>query len=277
MRIGVHVSIAGGLPKAIERAKIRGCDTIQIFARTPRAWKAKPWDPEEVAKFKSSRRESGISPVFIHTCYLLNLAGPNAELRRKSIDALVDDLRRAEMGGVEYVVTHPGSSPDLDGGLRRVREACLEAVDLAGGRSRILIENVSGGGGKVGASFEELAEIVGGTEFGICLDTCHAFAAGYVLDEEPAKVLDQLDEVIGLRKLEALHLNDSFGARGSHVDHHQHIGKGEIGMQGFRRILGEPRMRAVPGVLETPQRAGDDPTDDLINLSALRSILDEFR
>ncbi len=273
MRIGIHVSISGGLSRAITRAEARGCETIQIFARTPRAWKAKPWDPAEVEAFRSGRTASGISPVVIHTCYLINLATDKEDLREKSISALADDLARAEMGGIEYVVTHPGSSHGVDGGTERVRQCCLEAMDRVDGKAQILIENVAGGGDKVGGDFAELAEMVDGTGMGICLDTCHAFAAGMPLHKDPSGVLDELDEAMGLERLRALHLNDSFGEFGKRIDHHQHIGEGFIGMEGFRTILGEPRIRAVAGILETPQRATDDPTEDLRNIGKIREIL----
>jgi len=276
VRVGIHVSISGALVKAIERANIRQCETIQIFARTPRAWKAKPWDAADVKSFKRERRKSGIKPVVIHTCYLLNLATPDSELRGKSVEALVDDLRRADLGGIEYVVTHPGSSPGAAGGPERVKEACAEALGQSEAKARILIENVAGGGGKVGGSFEELAQMTDGTRIGVCLDTCHAFAAGYPVHLEPGRVLDEFEEKVGISKLKALHLNDSFGEFGSHVDHHQHIGKGFIGLDGFGRILAERRVSAVPGILETPQRATDDPADDIANLTAVRKILQSF-
>jgi deoxyribonuclease-4 len=276
MKIGIHVSIAGGLARSIERANERGCDTIQIFARTPRAWKAKEWDPTDVEAFVEGKRVSNIAPVMIHTCYLLNLATTKPDLREKSIDALVDDLQRARMGEVEYVVTHPGSGHGVEGGAQRVRDCCLEALDIADTPAQLLIENVAGGGGKVGDTFEELSEIVEGTELGVLLDTCHAFAAGIPIHKDPAAVLDYFDETVGIEKLRALHLNDSHGDFGRRVDHHEHIGKGYIGLDGFRRILGEERIRALPGVLETPQRATDDPSDDLNNIATLRKILGEY-
>ncbi len=277
MRIGIHVSIAGGLVKSIERANIRGCETIQVFARTPRAWKAKPWDPDDVDSFRSGREESGIRPVLIHTCYLLNLATTKPDLREKSIEALADDLHRANMGGVEYVVTHPGSSGGIQGGTQRVKECCLEALDRVETSAQILLENVAGGGAKVGGTFRELAEMVEGTGFGVCLDTCHAFAAGIPLHKDPGQVLDEFDQEIGIKKLKALHINDSWGEFGRHVDHHQHIGEGHIGLEGFETMLREPRIRRLPGVLETPQRARDDPTDDLRNLETLRNLLRKVR
>ena len=276
MRIGIHVSIAGGLARSIERANERGCETIQIFARTPRAWKAKAWDPVDVEAFKEGRNKSKIAPVLIHTCYLLNLATTKPDLREKSMDALVDDLQRAKMGGVEYVVTHPGSGHGVEGGTQRVRECCLEALDLADTTAQLLIENVAGGGKKVGGTFEELSEMVDGTDLGVCLDTCHAFAAGIPIHLDPGGVLDDFDDIVGIDKLRALHLNDSHGEFGRHVDHHKGIGDGFIGLDGFRNILGEERIRALPGVLETPQRATDDPTDDINNISILRKILAEL-
>ena len=184
---------------------------------------------------------------------------------------MADDLKRAEMGGIEYVVTHPGSGADSEA-IHRVRELCLEALDGTKG-VQLLIENVAGGGDKVGGSFEELAEMVDGTEMGVCLDTCHALAAGYPIHESPGEVLDNFEETVGLDRLKVLHLNDSVGALGSHVDRHDHIGRGEIGMEGFRRILSDPRIRRLPGILETPQRATDDPSDDIRNISTIRQIL----
>ena len=273
MRIGIHVSISGGLAKAIERANIRGCETIQIFARTPRAWKAKPWDPGDVESFREGRRNSDIRPVVIHTCYLINLATPKPDLKEKSIGALAEDLRRADMGGMEYVVTHPGSSSGIEGGIGRVRECCVEAMDRTKTKAQLLIENVAGGGNTLGGSFKELQEMVEGRGTGILLDTCHAFAAGYPIHLEMGKVMDEFDDIIGIEKLKALHLNDSFGELGSHVDRHQHIGEGHIGLDGFRNILADPRVQALPGILETPQRSTNDPADDLKNISTIREIL----
>jgi len=276
MRTGVHVSISGGLAKGIDRAVERACETIQIFARTPRRWKGKEWDPEDVDLFVEKRDEAGIYPVVIHTCYLINLASPKEDLRRKSIACLVDDLRRADMASIEYVVIHPGSSSGKKGGAERVREACLRALDEVEGSAQLLVENVAGGGNKVGADFEELRTIVEGTGMGVLLDTCHMLGAGYPIHEQPAEVMDEFQEAVGIERLKAFHLNDSKGEPGSHVDRHEHIGQGTIGMEGFRRIFSDPRIRSVPGILETPQRATDDPSYDKANLSAIRGILAEY-
>ncbi len=275
MKIGVHVSISGGIAKSIDRALERKCDTIQIFARTPRAWKGKDWDLDDVELFMKKRREASIKPVVIHTCYLINLATPREDLRRKSMECLIDDLRRADMADIEYVVTHPGSSSGMEGRTKRVRKCCVEALQKSDTDAQLLIENVSGSGNKVGSSLDELAEIVDGTDLGILIDTCHAFTAGIPIHEQPGAVLDEMEEKVGLERLMALHLNDSKGKFGSNIDHHEHIGEGEIGEEGFRRILSDKRIRSIPGILETPQRTKDDPSNDLINLARVRRILEE--
>jgi deoxyribonuclease-4 len=146
-------------------------------------------------------------------------------------------------------------------------------MDRSGSTAQILVENVAGGRERIGSSFEDLRRMLEGLDMGVCLDTCHAFAAGHPLHLDPGAVLDEFDEKVGIERLKALHLNDSFGEFESHLDHHQHIGQGHIGLEGFRRILGEPRIQAVPGILETPQRATDDPADDVRNIGTVRDIL----
>jgi len=282
MRLGAHESIAGGLHRAFDRAELVGCETVQIFVKSNRAWAARPLSEGDVARFKARAAQSTVSPVVGHSSYLLNLASPDEELWRKSCRALVVELERCERLGVPYLVLHPGSHVGMgeEAGLERVQQGldCVHRA-TAGWRTQILVENTAGQGTGLGYSFEHLSWLLEhtteGHRLGICLDTCHLFAAGYELRTPPGyeATMEAFERTVGLERLKAVHLNDCKGDLGSRSDRHQHIGKGAIGLTGFAQLLNDRRLEGLPGLLETPK--GDDLREDAENLAVLRSLLEE--
>lgn len=280
MPLGVHNSIAGGIPLSIDRAVALGCDTMQIFGRNPRAWAFKPVPGAEAGLFKAKREQAGIAPVVIHTTYLINLCAPDTLIYEKSIDLFENELKTAEALGAEYLVTHLGSPGELGAefALRRIKEAFRDvAASGLGKKTRVLLENTAGGGYGFGSHLPDIGEIMDGAasiglDTGLCFDTCHAFAAGY-----PLKTMDDADALIkmiakevGLKNLRVVHLNDSKGELGSNLDRHEHIGKGKIGMDGMRAFLTHPGIFQVPKILETPKKTEED---DPMNLSTVRGML----
>ena len=266
--------------RAIERAQSVGCDAVQLFVKANRVWAAKPLTAEGVAQFQETAAETGIWPQVGHASYLLNLASPDQDLWVRSRDTLIVELQRCEALGVIGLVLHPGSHRGAgeEAGLERIAQALGEAhAATPGYRTQVLLETTSGGGNIVGYTFEHLAWLLDhtheGDRLGVCLDTCHVFTAGYelrTLDGYQATI-DTFDHVIGLDRLKVVHLNDTTGELGSHRDRHEHIGKGQIGLDGFRHVLNDPRLSAVPGLLETPK--GDDLREDRENLATLRSLI----
>jgi deoxyribonuclease-4 len=276
-RLGLHVSIAGGIEKAADRARELGCTAMQIFSRNPRGWNPPPLSPASIRIFKKKITERAIDPVVVHTPYLLNLASGDGVLFRRSVEALSEDLKRAELLGARYVVTHLGS-PGAEGPARGRGQVIKALKKVAPTRSSVtlLLENSAGAGRTAGACLEEMGEILeaAGREgrLGFCFDTCHGFAAGYDFrSEELSRALvKEIDRTVGLARLKALHLNDCEGPLGAHRDRHQHIGKGEIGLLGFRNLLRQEALRKVPMILETPK---DEPGDDRRNLSRIQALL----
>jgi len=280
MRLGAHESIAGGLHKAFDRAQSAGCEAVQIFVKSNRSWAVKPLTEEDIARFKAKAEETGIHPVVGHTSYLLNLATPDEALWVKSRDTLIIELERCEALDVPYLVLHPGSHVGAgeEAGLARVAQG-LGKIHAAtpGFRTQILLETTAGQGSSLGHSFEHLAWLIEhtpeGERLGVCLDTCHVFAAGYKLRTPKGytATMETFDRLIGLERLKALHLNDCKANLGSRKDRHEHIGKGHIGLEGFRHILNDPRLAGLPGLLETPK--GSDLHEDRENLAVLRSLV----
>jgi len=274
--LGVHVSISGGVEEAIPRAVHLGCNAIQIFSRNPRGWKSAALDPSAVALFRKRSKDAGIDPVVVHTPYLLNLATGDRKLYRQSINGLILDVQRAEKLGARFVVTHLGSAGENSRkfGLKRIIEALREVLPREASVS-VLLENGAGAGNSLGNRFEELAEIIEAVgnhkNIGICFDSCHGFAAGY--DLRTAEAVDQLAKeirrTIRRKRLALLHLNDCAGKLGGHLDRHEHIGKGEIGMGGFKNLLRHPCFRGLPMILETPK---DHPDADRKNLMRIWRI-----
>ena len=281
MRLGAHESIAGGIDRAIDRAVSVGCETVQIFVKPNRSWAVKPLDEEEVARFTARAAEESIHPLVAHTSYLLNLGSPDEELWKKSIDTLVIEMERCEALGVHRLVLHPGSHVGTgeEVGLSRVAEGLGQAhAATRGFQTRILLETTSGQGTNLGHRFEQLAWLIHNSPEGerlrVCLDTCHVFAAGYELrtPDGYAATMEAFDTAVGLEQLEAIHLNDTKHDLGSGRDRHEHIGKGFLGLEGFRYMLNDQRLDGLPGLLETPK--SDDLHEDAENLAVLRSLIE---
>jgi len=260
MLLGAHVSISGSVDKAVDRAHDLGCTTFQIFTRNPRGWKAKPLNPKEVEEFRKKFRENGYTVAVAHMPYLPNIASPISASFKKSVNSLMEELRRTGELGLQYLVVHLGShlGKGLDVGIKKVAEAVNTALSKVDNDVILLLENMAGQKNSVGSRFEEIRKILSLIEhedrIGICFDTCHAFAAGYDLRTRDAvyATFEQFDEIIGLEKLKVIHVNDSKGDLGSHIDRHEHIGLGKIGSKGFRELLHHPSLRHLPFILETP-------------------------
>lgn len=280
--LGAHNSIAGGYYKAVDKAAELGMDTVQIFTKNNNQWRGKPLADEDVRLFRQALERTGVRHPCAHDSYLINLASPNDALWRKSIDAFIDELRRAEALGLDGVVMHPGSFVDSseEAGLARVVSALdLVCAETSGIRTQIWLEATAGQGTNLGHRFEHLAYILEhsahGERMGICIDTCHVFAAGYSLHtpEEYDATFRELDAVIGLDRVRAFHLNDSKKGLGSRVDRHEHIGEGEIGLEPFRRLLNDPRFAHLPMYLETKKETRDGEEMDAVNLRRLRDLV----
>jgi deoxyribonuclease-4 len=265
--------------RALDRAESVGCDAVQLFVKPNRSWAVPVLTDEQVVLFRSKAETMGMRPVVGHASYLLNLCSPRDDLWRKSIDTLGIELERCEALGVPWLVLHPGAHVGTgeEAGLVRMARALGEVhAATPGFQTRLLLETTAGQGTKLGYRFEHLAWLLEqtpeGERLGICLDTCHVFAAGYELRtlEGYARTMEAFDRAIGLERLKAIHLNDSKGELGSRKDRHEHIGKGHIGLEGFCHVLGDPRLGGLPGLLETPK--SDDLHEDRENLAVLRSL-----
>jgi deoxyribonuclease-4 len=277
VRLGVHVSVAGGLFKAVDRAREKGCDAFQIFTANPRSWRSKPTSTDCIELFAARLKESELSPAVAHMPYLPNLASPRDDVHAKSVQSLALELVRCQSLRIPYLVTHLGShlGEGQEMGLERIVNALDTALDLAKNNVVILLENSAGARNSMGSSFSEIATILDSlhdrSHLGVCLDTCHLFAAGYDLRTNLAvkETLGQFQDCIDLERLVLIHLNDSKGTLGSHLDRHEHIGLGHIGESGFRAILSHPIVLQRPMILETPE---DSRRDDQGNLDAVRSL-----
>jgi deoxyribonuclease-4 len=280
LKVGVHVSIAGSLDRAVDRAVALGCDTFQIFTRNPRGWRRRRLGEAEAQEFAGKLGASGIGPAVGHMPYLPNLASPKRAVYAKSVRALRAELATCDRLGIPYLVTHLGShlGTGAEAGSARVIEAIDSALSEGSGNVMLLLENGAGSKNGVGATFEEIARIADGVgpkgRVGVCLDTCHAFAAGYDLRDESSlgETMDEFERTIGLGKLRVVHINDSKGGLGSGVDRHEHIGMGRIGDGGFRAILRHRALRGLPMILETPL---DGRRDDLEDLRWVRGLARE--
>ncbi|TWU21024.1 Endonuclease 4 [Novipirellula galeiformis] len=284
---GSHVSVAGGLVKGVGRAVAVGCDVIQIFTKNNNQWAAKPLVPADVAAWKSALAESGIRHPIAHASYLINMATPKDELFQKSIDSLVMELERGNELELEGLVVHPGAfttSSEADG-IKRIIDAVTETLArVEAGSCRLLLENTAGQGSCLGHQIDQLGAMIDGvgdaTRVGVCLDTCHAFAAGYAINTTPgfAELRKQIDDLLPPGCISALHLNDSKKPLGSRVDRHEHIGRGEIGLEGFRNVFGDELLGVIPGYLETEKGTDEETGEDwdVINLRVLRELVAEI-
>ncbi len=282
MPLGAHMSIAGGVDKAVLRGQSVACETIQFFTKSNQQWRAKPLEADEVARFQTVRAASGIDPVFAHAAYLINLATPDDDAWEKSLESLIVELERCAILKLPFIVLHPGAhgGSGEEAGLSRVTRALDECFNRTSDTEvMVLLEITAGQGSSVGGTFEHLAGIMDHSlhpeRLGICFDTCHAFAAGYDLrtPEGYNETIESLDRLIGLEKLKVVHLNDAKGDLGGHLDRHTHIGLGKLGLEAFRLLLNDPRLQHLPMVLETPK--GPDLQEDVMNLSTLRSLIRE--
>ncbi len=277
--LGAHVSIAGGLYRAMERGAGLGCGAAQIFLKNQRQWAAPPLSDTDVRAFRTARRRASIRVVFAHASYLVNLAAPGRAQWARAVDAFTDELERAEALGLACVVIHPGShaGQGAEAGLARVTAALDEATRrTAGYRVRIALENTAGAGHTLGRTFGELAALLSRAarpeRLGICIDTCHLFAAGYDVRSNAGwdAAFAECAECLGPRRVLAFHLNDSRAPLGSRLDRHEHIGRGALGLRPFRRLLNDPRFARVPKVIETPKEP--EPIADRRNLATLRRL-----
>jgi deoxyribonuclease-4 len=251
---------------------------MQIFSRNPRGWTVKPLDKNDIAEFKKLREKWDITPVYVHTNYLINLASSKPDLYQKSIEHFVIDLERTEHLGAEYLVTHLGSasSQNADWMIERVSAALNMAMKLHPLKATILLENTAGEAGDVGYTFEQVQEVISrlddSSHIGICYDTCHGFAAGYDIRSEidVDALVKKIDSTVGLSRLKGIHLNDCLRDFNSHVDRHWHIGEGKIGQDGFKALLNHPAFKGVPKIMETPKETEED---DPKNMKAVRSLV----
>ena len=286
--LGAHQSIAGGYYRAVEIAAEAGCDCVQLFSKNNNQWKAKPLSPEDAEKFQAALKRLKIGHPLVHDSYLINLAAPDETLWQKSIEAFAIELLRAEELGIPYVVMHPGAftTTSEEVGLKRICTALDEVHDKVGKlKVKALLENTAGQGSTLGWRFEQLATILDGVKdpdrLAVCIDTCHVFAAGYPLStpKDYKATMQQLDKTVGLKLVKAIHLNDSKKELGSRVDRHEHIGRGKIGLEGFRLLLNDSRFAKVPMYLETAKEDEDGEPDgirlDKMNLATLRKLVEK--
>uniref|UniRef100_A0A7C6EKR4 Probable endonuclease 4 n=1 Tax=candidate division WOR-3 bacterium TaxID=2052148 RepID=A0A7C6EKR4_UNCW3 len=274
MKLGFHISIAGGFKYVCTRAKQTASETIQVFSRNPRSWKYKAIDDEDSAIFKKQIIDYGIGPVFVHLPYLNKLGSSNDILYERSIASLMEDLKRAEKLNAEYLITHSGSNLDIKSGIKKMIEAIIKALSHINNNVIILVENTAGSGNEFGYNFEQLGEIIKGVNsnrIGIVFDTAHAFAAGYELrtDKGVNETIRSLEKFIGLEHIYLIHFNDSLAKLGSKRDRHWHIGKGEIG-KGMEFIINHPAFKHHPFIMETP-RTGIK--EDLLNMATARKMI----
>lgn len=280
LRLGAHISIAGGVDKAIERGQRIGCQTMQIFTKNANQWAGKPLPADAIERFRAGLAPAGIGPVVAHDAYLINLGTPDDALWRKSVDALTDEVERCEALDIPGLVLHPGAhlGSGEEAGVRRVAQALDEVGRrLPGYRAQCWLETTAGQGSVLGSRFEELAAIIGAAHqperLGVCLDTAHVFAAGYELRtaEGYAATWEAFGRHLGLERLRCLHLNDSKKGLGSRVDRHEHIGRGALGLDAFRLLVNDARLRDRPMILETPK--GEDMAEDVENMRVLRGLI----
>lgn len=280
--LGAHQSIAGGLHLAFDRIRRAGGESLQIFTANQRQWQTAPLQEEELLLFRQKWEENHGMPVAAHTSYLINLAAVDPEKAEKSVAALVDELQRCRQLGIDMVVLHPGShvGVGVERGLEAVAAHLDQALEQSGGADssvRVLLETTAGQGTSLGSSFEELGWLLGRSRYphrlGVCVDTCHIFAAGYDLRSraEYDRTVARLDRVVGCGHIFLFHLNDSSKGLGSRVDRHAHIGQGVIGLDAFRLLLNDSRFRNLPMTLETPKK--DDLREDQENLERLRTLI----
>jgi deoxyribonuclease-4 len=277
-RLGVHTSIAGGIELSLKRAKDLGCNTVQIFSHNPRQWFVKEISQSSVLRFKNLRKAFDINPVFIHTSYLINLSSSNIDIVQKSTELLIKELDIADLINADYVILHTGSaSQDSEEiGQKRAIEALKKISRKTEWKTKLLLENTAGERGDISSKIKDLAKIINKINSpligGICIDTCHAFAAGYDIRDEEGQfsLIEEIELYIGLNSLKLIHLNDSKKGYNAKVDRHEHIGVGHIGLKGLKGFINHPLLKDVPLILETPKRSDED---DRRNLAIVKEML----
>lgn len=278
--LGAHMSISGGIDLAIDRGEEVGCKVIQVFTKNSNQWQGKALEDNLIASYKSKLENSSISEVIAHDSYLINLASPQADMRKRSFEAFLDEMDRCRRLGIRSLVMHPGSHKEAgeESGLKIITAEFNELLAITDGwQVDIVVETTAGQGTNLGYRFEHIASIMDGVKekerVKVCLDTCHVFAAGYDLSTEAGyfETMEKFDSLIGLNKLAAFHINDSKKPLGSRVDRHEHLGKGEIGETAFRLIMNDARFVGTPKILETPK--GKEMEEDRVNLAFLGNLV----
>jgi len=278
--LGAHMSIAGGVHTAVDRATSIGCTALQVFTKNNNQWNGKPFTDNDINLYRQKISAAGITPVVSHDSYLINLCASNPEILKKSRAAFIDELERCEQLGIPLLNFHPGSHLGAgdDEGIKKICESLNVAHDATKGFAvKSVLETTAGQGSNVGYRFEHLRAIIDGVEkperMAVCIDTCHIFAAGYDIATEKGfeETFDEFDNIIGLERLAAFHLNDSKKGLGSRVDRHEHIGKGAIGLEGFRLLMNDERFTRIPKILETPK--SEDLHEDVENIAVLTGLI----
>lgn len=278
MILGVHVSGVSKIYEALDNAQELGCNTMQIFSRNPQRWREDFLEPQEIEEFNRRQEKLKIRPFFIHIPYLINLASPNPKLYDLSIEAYIEDILEAHTIKADYIVTHMGSHKETSetAGLKRLTAALNEILDKTkGAKVGILLENTSGSGSWLGYKFSHQRIVLQGLKnkarIGLCLDTAHTYLAGYDISTECGleAMLDEIEKSVGIGLIKLIHLNDAKDKLGSRHDRHEHIGKGNIGLEGMKRIINHPKLRNIPFILETPKKLEGD---DIMNLNTVKKL-----
>ena len=279
--LGAHMSIAGGVNKAIERGAALSCTAIQLFTKNANQWKGKPFAKEEIERFAELRKKSNIFRILVHNAYLINLASYNNSLRTKSINALIDEIGRCKALSIPCIIIHPGAhlGAGEDEGIKNIINGLNIALTKTNGWPvDIALETTAGQGTNIGYRFEHLSRIIDGIKDNervkVCLDTCHIFTAGYDISfaEGYVNVMKEFDRIIGFDRLVCFHVNDCKKGLGSRIDRHEHVGKGTLGALLFRLIMNDRRFENIPKIIETPK--GEDMKNDRRNLGVLRKMAD---
>jgi len=282
--LGAHMSIAGGYYRAVEAAHQCKCDCVQLFTKNNNQWRAKDISEEEAERFRSTLKDLGISHPISHDSYLINMGSPDKELWKKSVDAFIVELQRADTLGIPYVVAHPGAftSSSEQAGLKAIIRGLNEVHrQTRGVQAQCLLETTAGQGSNLGWRFEHLGAILDGVKdpdrLGICFDTCHVFAAGYPMgtEKEYKATMREFNKMVGVKQIKAFHMNDSKKELGSRVDRHEHIGQGHLGIEPFRFLMNDRRFRKVPMYLETPKGDRNGTPWDVVNLRKLRRLIEK--
>ncbi|HLF14225.1 MAG TPA: deoxyribonuclease IV [Bacteroidota bacterium] len=278
--LGAHESVAGGIYRAVERAASIGATALQVFTKNSNRWEAPPLTREDAENYKTALSKSSVRSVIAHDSYLINLCAIDPVILRKSRKALIDEIRRCDMLGIGMLNFHPGAH--MGAGEEAGITLIVESLDIAHRETRgagvlSVVETTAGQGTALGSRFEQIAAIIAGVRerdrMGVCIDTCHIFAAGYDIRDAASygRVMGEFGDIVGFDRLRAIHVNDSRSGLGSRVDRHAHIGEGHIGKAGFGHIMNDPRLKDVPKILETPK--GDDLAEDRVNMQALRKLV----